>query len=227
MSGSDEEPSSGLTALQWEFLAAFSQRTETFYLTGGAALVGFHGLQRTTDDLDLFTLDEVEYTQADRLLQDAVRSIGAEATIVRLYPHFRRYHLASATSSAEVDLVLELVEQRCPEKPLHGLLRVDPPEEILANKICTLVGRAEVRDLWDIHQLVSRGHSFHDALQAANRKDGGVTAESVVYVLSEIDWRAMERVAARSGLTGWSDVESFFRALGEELAIALLPEDGR
>lgn len=27
-------------------------------------------------------------------------------------------------------------------------IRMDPPEEILANKLCTLLERAEVRDLW-------------------------------------------------------------------------------
>lgn len=46
---------SKLTDLQREVLDAFFQRERGFFLTGGAALAGFHLGHRTTDDLDLFT----------------------------------------------------------------------------------------------------------------------------------------------------------------------------
>lgn len=49
---------SKLTALRREILDAFFQRERGFFLTGGAALAGFHLGHRTTDDLDLFTLQQ-------------------------------------------------------------------------------------------------------------------------------------------------------------------------
>ena len=41
--------------MQKEALSAFFEREREFFLTGGAALVGFHLRHRTTTDLDLFT----------------------------------------------------------------------------------------------------------------------------------------------------------------------------
>jgi hypothetical protein len=48
-----------------------------------------------------------------------------------------------------VDLVSERVTQRLPENLVISGICVDPPEEILANKLCTLLLRSEVRDLVD------------------------------------------------------------------------------
>lgn len=47
-----------LSALQLDFLRAFFQREDRFFLTGGAALVGFYQGHRQTYDLDLFTLED-------------------------------------------------------------------------------------------------------------------------------------------------------------------------
>jgi hypothetical protein len=46
----DSSAPSKLTALQREVLDAFFQRERGFFLTGGAALAGFHLGHRTTDD---------------------------------------------------------------------------------------------------------------------------------------------------------------------------------
>ena len=43
------------------------------------------------------------------------------------------------------------------DKSLHGKIRVDPPDEILVNKLTTLVGRAEERDLVDVYFLERAG----------------------------------------------------------------------
>ncbi|MEJ7721557.1 MAG: hypothetical protein WKF58_14480 [Ilumatobacteraceae bacterium] len=47
----------GLSNLQNDFLREFFGRENRFYLTGGAALVGFYLGHRETNDLDLFTLE--------------------------------------------------------------------------------------------------------------------------------------------------------------------------
>ena len=47
--------SSKLSALQQEFLDACFSEPSAFFLTGGAALGGYHLGHRLTDDLDLFS----------------------------------------------------------------------------------------------------------------------------------------------------------------------------
>jgi hypothetical protein len=59
-----------------------------------------------------------------------------------------------------------------------GGVRVDPPEEILANKLCTLLSRSEPRDLIDVRALEALGLDLDDALAAATLKDGGLTQAS-------------------------------------------------
>lgn len=46
-----------LSPLQEDLLRAFFERENSFFLSGGAALVGFYLAHRETHDLDLFTLD--------------------------------------------------------------------------------------------------------------------------------------------------------------------------
>lgn len=61
---------------------------------------------------------------------------------------------------------------------------VDPPEEILANKLCTLLSRTEVRDLVDVKTLEAAGYDPLEALPLAEKKDGGVTASQLAWILS-------------------------------------------
>jgi Nucleotidyl transferase AbiEii toxin, Type IV TA system len=78
------------------------------------------------------------------------------------------------------------VPQLIPDKPVVGGIRVDPPEEILANKLCTLLSRAEIRDIVDLRALERPGYRTEEALPAAVRKDGGLTPAQLAWVLSEI-----------------------------------------
>jgi hypothetical protein len=61
---------SKLTALQRQVLDAFFQRERGFFLTGGAALAGFHLGHRATDDLDLFTQQESAFERGRFVLAD-------------------------------------------------------------------------------------------------------------------------------------------------------------
>ena len=72
------------------------------------------------------------------------------------------------------------------DKPAHGGVRVDPAEEIFANKLCTLLGRSEIRDLVDVRALEGLGLSLTEARAAGQRKDGGLTPAQLAWVLSQI-----------------------------------------
>jgi len=92
-------------------------------------------------------------------LRDLAREIGARGEETRTAPEFRRFVLSRGDESVVVDLVVERAPQLVAHKPSVGVIRLDPPEEILANKLCALLGRAEIRDLVDVRALEQSGLS--------------------------------------------------------------------
>jgi hypothetical protein len=176
---------SRLGKLQLDFLQAFFSRERRFFLTGGAALAGFHLGHRETHDLDLFTLEDVVEEGAG-VIADLAREMGATVESIQTSPDFRRQILTLGSEAVVIDLVHERVPQVVNNKPLIGIIRIDPPEEILANKLCALLGRAEIRDLVDVRALEISGFSVDSALSAAARKDAGLTPAQLGWVLNQI-----------------------------------------
>jgi hypothetical protein len=177
---------SRLSRFQREVLDAFFARERRFYLTGGAALAGFHLGHRATLDLDFFTLEDA-LDPGVHALADAARAIGASGEAVLTSPDFRRFLLRRGEDSVLVDLVRERVHQLRPDKPAFGTIRVDPPEEIFANKLCALLARAEIRDLVDLRALELAGCALDAGLDAGARKDGGLTPNQLAWVLSDVE----------------------------------------
>ncbi len=175
-----------LDSLQQEILASFFQREGRFFLTGGAALVGYHLHHRTTQDLDLFTREDIIEEGASALVE-AAREVGASLERLRTSPSFQRYLLRRGASAVVVDLVRDLAPQIFEDKPLVGGIRVDPAPEILANKLCTLLSRAEIRDLVDVLALEKAGYPVEEHLALAQRKDAGLTPGQLAWVLSQIE----------------------------------------
>ncbi|MBS1790715.1 MAG: nucleotidyl transferase AbiEii/AbiGii toxin family protein [Acidobacteria bacterium] len=175
-----------LSALQLDFLRAFFARESRFFLTGGAALVGFHLGHRETYDLDLFTLEDALDAGA-ALAAEIARQWDASLESIQTYPDFRRLLLRRNDEAIVLDLVRERVAQITPEKPIVNGVRVDSPEEILANKLCTLLSRSEVRDLVYVRALEMAGYRIENALSAAATKDTGLTAAQLSWILSQIE----------------------------------------
>ena len=174
-----------LNELQTEFLEKFFKHDSQFFLTGGAALVGFYLNHRQTEDVDLFTLeDEIELGFA--LVNEVAREMGADVESIQTTPDFRRLLLARGESAIVVDLVHEYVYQIDRNKRVINGIRLDTPEEILANKLCALLSRSEVRDLVDVRALETAGHTIDSAIDAAAKKDSGFTPAQLAWVLSDI-----------------------------------------
>jgi hypothetical protein len=98
-------------------------------------------------------------------------------------PDFRRRIVRRRAES----VVVVLVRDRAPqvkEKQLAGSVRLDSPEEILANKLCTLPSRTEARDLTDVMALEAAGFRVDNALPLAQQKDDGLTPAQLAWVLS-------------------------------------------
>src|SRR5256885_8172390 len=85
---------SKLTELQREVLDAFFQRERGFFLTGGAALAGFHLGHRTTDDLDLFTVQQAAFERSRFVLADVAAAVGAVLDVRQDAPGVKRVVLS-------------------------------------------------------------------------------------------------------------------------------------
>src|SRR5271166_222513 len=139
------EPRFDLSPLQRTVLAEFFRRERGFFLTGGGALVGYHLHHRNTDDLDLFTMDAAAYDSL-HVLPEVADSLGGRLEVRQDAPGYRRYALTRGDETLVIDVDRERVAQVRSSKPEIGGVFVDPPEEILANKLTALVGRQEERD---------------------------------------------------------------------------------
>lgn len=176
---------SRLNDLQHDFLREFFSRETGFYLTGGAALAGFYLGHRETEDLDLFTReDEVE--AGFGVVRDVATSLNASIESIITSPDFRRVLITRGDEGVVVDLAREDVFQLDSVKREINGIRVDSPEEILANKLCALLARAETRDLIDVRALEKAGLSVRDAAHAAAKKDMGFSPAQLGWVLNQI-----------------------------------------
>ncbi len=185
VSSSNASGGGTLTKLQWMVLEAFFEREGAFFLTGGAALVGFHLGHRTTKDLDLFTHDVEAFERGVPTLRDVARALGLNAEIRQDAPGFKRVVLSSADDALVVDLVFDETRPARDRVRRHAVT-LDSMEEILANKLTTLVSRSEERDLVDVMFLERGGLTVEDALPRAQEKDGGCTPAQLAWLLSQI-----------------------------------------
>ena len=179
-------PDSPLTPLQREVLRGFFAREREFYLTGGAALAGYHLGHRTTDDLDLFTPEPTAFERGRYVLESVASELGASYEVRQDAPLFRRFVLTRGDGGVVVDLVCDRGGGASSDRPDHDGVRVEPAEAILANKLTTIIGRAEERDLIDLLFLERAGLRIEDALDAALAKDGGCTPATLAWILSEV-----------------------------------------
>ena len=176
-----------LTNLQRELLEAFFERESGFFLSGGAALVGFYLHHRETEDLDLFTAEEASFERGAHILADAVADLGATMVARQQATGFHRYFVSRGDEAVIVDMVLDRVPQIHVEKLERDGIRIDPPDEILINKLNTIASRSEIRDIVDVMALERAGFAVNDALEGALTKDGGCTPATLAWVLSEIE----------------------------------------
>ena len=179
------EESRALTALKKDFLKAFFDRNQAFFLTGGSALGVFYLQHRLSYDLDFFSTDErIEWHLLDNEVRSISGAIGAICEAITTAPTFRRYELKRKSEREILDFVIEMTPQIDVQKEHFGRLRVDTLREITVNKICTLVGRCEIKDLVDLFFLGKRGYAVRDHLAEARRKEGGLDPAMLSFILA-------------------------------------------
>ncbi len=125
--------------------------------------------------------------EADGLTVEALRTTESFCSLL----------VRDLRESVVVDLVAEPVPtiERPVTERIDGVeIAVDSKHEILVNKLCALLHRSEVRDLLDIAALVAAGGDLERAMLDAPRKDGGFSALTLGWSLS--NWKVADAARA-------------------------------
>lgn len=211
-----------LTPLQRDFLENFFKRTQDFFLTGGTALAAFYLLHRRSEDLDLFTLTESAITLVPSIVNAVTVDIGASLTSITVSPFFHRYLLQRSGEGVVVDFVREVAPQIVHEKSRFGDIIVDSLEDIAANKICTVLGRSEAKDFIDLYFLHQHGVDIKKAVQWARKKDSGVSAATLAYVLNEVTFHRIPEYVLKPVTV--EELNAFLAQLRDELVRESFPK---
>jgi hypothetical protein len=212
-----------LSPLQKDFLNAWFRVTVDFFLTGGAVIVGFMGAPRITRDLDLFTTSKQAFEDAANLFESICHEINADSHVLRKAPYYCRYIIKRNDEEIVVDLVFDKAPQLfCEKEKSESGIVIDRAEEILVNKICSIVGRSEARDYFDIYFLWKQGYDVDRALEMAHLKDGGVDEESLLFVLSGINWDSFTLPGSDESTV--EDIRTFYKKWAEAISLRLFPK---
>jgi hypothetical protein len=75
---------------------------------------------------------------------------------------------------------------------------VDTPQQLLVNKLCALLNRAELRDLIDVDALLAAGGDLERAVRDCPAQDGGFSPLTFSWVVRGLP---IERLARAGGRT--------------------------
>lgn len=180
------ENSKAITPIKRDFLKSFFARENRFFLTGGSALGLFYLEHRYSYDLDFFTERSIDWLDVDGVIRLSAVEVGAEMSLQRDAPTFRRYLLVRGDEREIVDIVLCAGLQLDPEKMLFDNIKVDTMHEIMVNKITTLISRCELKDLVDLYFLEKEGYRVEDLFDEAQEKDGGLDPAMISLLLNSL-----------------------------------------
>jgi len=215
-----------LTDLQWRILGVLAGVQPVWTLTGGGALVGIYLQHRTTKDLDLFWHGQAQLDELPREVRERLSNAGLEATVLQSGMTFFQLRVSDGTDVCVIDLVADPVPPiETPNRiPIQdSSIEVDTPQEILVNKLCALLGRAELRDLVDVQGLLASGTDLKRALADAPRKDAGFSPLTLAWVLRDIRPKVLGRLAGLDEEQAMS-LETFKEHLIAELLEMGAPE---
>jgi len=198
-SGSGVVASGGrLNALQKRVLETLSTLEPRFVLSGGGALAGVHLAHRTTRDLDLFWREREQLGDLPDRVERSLAAAGFDVTAVQRAPSFAQLRVADGEEVVVVDLIAEPAGSiEAPEKHSIGAaeILVDSSAAILAEKLCALLERAEIRDLIDIEALLQRGERLDLAIANAPRRDSAFSSLTLAWVLRDLNVKGLAMAA--------------------------------
>jgi hypothetical protein len=170
-----------------------------FALAGGYA-VQVHGfLKRLSSDVDLFAAagDELDFTHAVDVVIAAYQRAGLRVDTEVRNASFARLSVASGGEGAKVEMGVDWRKNEPIRLAVGPVLHAD---DAVANKVCALFGRAEVRDYVDVDAILASGrYTEEELLNLAADHDPGFDRLWFAEALAAID-RLPDRLFRPYGL---------------------------
>jgi len=143
---------------------------EQFFLTGGTALSTFYLHHRMSNDLDLFSLQQVNLPE----IWYWIRGLWpGESVVIKEAPHF----LSCLILETKIDLVIDplSIKEKRPIKLFENghHLQIDTIQSIVSNKLCACVSRTEPKDYVDLYAIFKKlpEIKFETVYDLAKKKD--------------------------------------------------------
>ena len=189
-----------------------------FCLAGGYAVQAHGMVERCSKDVDLFTSTAAgdHFSDAVTAVITAYRDDGLEVSTDREGPTFARLLVREPVD--HMDSIVELgVDWRAFPPVTLDIGPVLHPDDAVANKVCALFGRAEVRDYIDVHGALRSGRYSGERLLAlavehdpgfehdVRRRAAGRAPASCERLRAVRDRRVGRRVVVRATLVAWAD----------------------
>ncbi len=151
-------------------LLEYEEIAKYFFLTGGTALSVFYLHHRISEDLDLFTLKDIRFGEIDYWIKTGYPKQSAK---IKASQNF----LSCIIEDVKVDFVRDRLSMEC-KRPRFNLdqdhsIMIDVIDNIVSNKLNTLVSRTEPKDYIDFYYIMKMypQYSNQKVYQAAKIKD--------------------------------------------------------
>lgn len=157
----------------------------TLALAGGAAMIAHGFVDRATHDVDLFTeVDDSEAVEVAAALRHALERKGLATRDADRPPLDHRFVVVDeAGDECTVEVFAD--GGRLRDRVTLDIGAVLHPDDLAADKVLALWGRARPRDFFDVGALL-RLYGPERLLELAAAKDAGFTAETFVDALNAI-----------------------------------------
>lgn len=149
-----------LCRLQDKFLRWWKTLNLPFYLTGGTALGRFYLNHRLSEDLDFFVNSDDNFKHyLNQIKLEIVKEFHVNLQDSLFTDDFARVFIYSDQTILKIEFVNE-VAYRVGNPSVVDFGLIDIPLNILSNKITTILGRDEPKDVFDII-YISSNYSFN------------------------------------------------------------------
>lgn len=144
---------------------------KNFYLTGGTPLAAFYLSHRISEDIDLFSEEDIRLLPIRSFMQKAERKLHAQKADYRQFLGLHAFQIYFPdTNILKVDFNYYPFPQI--EKGIrYKNIAVDSLLDIAVNKVHTIAMKPRARDFIDVYFIVKKaGYDMHDLLMKAKAK---------------------------------------------------------
>ena len=161
-------------------------QARTLALAGGGAMIAHGFVTRATKDIDLFT--EVDDTEAIQIVSALKHALHQQNLLTRdadRPPADHRFVTIDPTTNAECTVEVFPDGGRLHSRVTLDIGPVLHPEDLAADKVLALWGRARPRDFYDVAALLDR-YGPDRLLELAAAKDSGFSPGTFIDALRAI-----------------------------------------